>query len=50
MFGTLPDISGLTLSASYKNITITGNPCVTDGTLTDEDKAIAIGKGWTIVI
>lgn len=50
MFGTLPDISGLTLSDSYKRITITGNPCVTDGTLTDEDKAIAIGKGWTIVI
>lgn len=50
MLGTLPNISGLTLSDSYKNITITGNPCVTDGTLTDEDKAIAIGKGWTIVI
>lgn len=50
MFNSLPDISGLTLNANYKKITITGNPCVTDGTLTDEDKAIAIGKGWTIVI
>lgn len=50
MFNTLPDISGLTLNENYKKITITGNPCVTDGTLTDEDKAIAIGKGWTIVI
>lgn len=50
MFNTLPDISGLTLNDSYKKITITANPCVTDGTLTDEDKAIAIGKGWTIVI
>lgn len=50
MFNTLPDISGTNVSAIYKRITITGNPCVTDGTLTDEDKAIAIGKGWTIVI
>lgn len=50
MFSTLPDISGLTLNDGYKRITITGNPCATDGTLTDEDKAIAIGKGWTIVI
>lgn len=30
-------------------ITITGNPCVTDGTLTAEDKAIATNKGCTIV-
>lgn len=50
MFNTLPDISGLSISANYKKITITGNPCVTKLTLTDEDKAIAIGKGWTIVI
>ena len=29
-------------------IKITGNPCVTDGTLTDEDRAIATGKGCTL--
>ena len=50
MFNSLPDISGLSLSASYKKITITGNPCVVDGTLTDDDKAIATNKGWTLVI
>lgn len=50
MFNTLPDVSSLTYSANYKKITITGNPCVTDGTLTEEDKAIATNKGWTLVI
>lgn len=54
---SLPDVSGSTLSAAYKAITITGNPCITgtltDGTacdvLTDEDRAIATNKGWTLV-
>lgn len=57
MFNSLPNISGITLSANYKKITITGNPCLTgtlaDGTacetLTDEDRAIATAKGWTLV-
>ena len=49
MFNTLPDISSLNLGASYKKITITGNPCLTDGTLTDNDRAIATNKGWTLV-
>lgn len=49
MFNTLPDVSGLTHSTSYKTITITGNPCVTDGSLTAEDEAIATAKGWTLV-
>lgn len=50
MFSSLPDITPLNLTISYKKITITGNPCVTDGTLTDTDKAIATDKGWTLVI
>lgn len=50
MFYSLPDITPLNLAAAYKKITITGNPCVTDGTLTDTDKAIATDKGWTLVI
>lgn len=49
MFNTLPDVSGLGLSSSYTTITITGNPCVTDGSLTAEDEAIATAKGWTLV-
>lgn len=57
MIDTITDVSSLSLSASYKKITITGNPCVTgtlsDGTacdvLTDEDRAIATAKGWTLV-
>ena len=57
MFGTLPDISSIGLSASFKKITITKNPCVTgklaDGTacdtITDADRAIATTKGWTLV-
>lgn len=36
MFNSLPDISALGLSSSYKKITITGNPCVTGGTGTVE--------------
>ncbi len=48
-FNTLPDISGISLDSSYKTITITGNPCVTDGSLTPEDEAIATAKGWTLV-
>lgn len=50
MFNTLPDITAANVSASYSKITITGNTCVTDGTLTEEDKAIATAKGWTLVI
>ena len=49
MFNTLPDVSGLGLFSSYTTITITGNPCVTDATLTAEDEAIATAKGWTLV-
>ena len=49
MFNTLPDVSGLGLIYSYTTITITGNPCVTDGSLTAEDEAIATSKGWTLV-
>lgn len=45
MFTSLPDASDVT---GAKVITITGNPCVTDGTLTDEDIAIATAKGYTI--
>ena len=49
MFNTLPNVSGLGLTTAQSTITITGNPCVTDGTLTAEDEAIATSKGWTIV-
>ena len=57
MIDTITDVSSLSLSASYKKITITGNPCVTgslsDGTacdtITDADRAIATSKGWTLV-
>ena len=57
MFNTLPDVSTQTYSENYKKITLTGNPCITgtlkDGTtcetLTDEDRAIATNKGWTLV-
>ena len=47
MFGTLPDISALGLSTN--KITITGNPCVTDGSLSDDIRAIATNKGWEII-
>ena len=57
MVGTLPDVSGLGLNANYTQITITGNPCITGTnkagdtveTLTDEDRAAATAKGWTLV-
>lgn len=57
MFNSLPDITAANVGTSYKKITITGNPCLTgilpDGTacetLTDEDRAIATAKGWTLV-
>lgn len=57
MFNSLPDITAANVGTSYKKITITGNPCLTgtltDGTvcetLTDEDRAIATNKGWTLV-
>lgn len=49
MFETLPDVSALGLTTAQTTITITGNPCVTDGTLTDADRSIATGKGWTLV-
>lgn len=45
MFNSLPDANDVT---GTKVITITGNPCVTDGTLTEEDIAIATSKGYTI--
>lgn len=50
MFNTLPDVSNLGLGANNVKITITGNPCITDGTLTDEDKMIATEKGWVLVV
>lgn len=43
MFNSLPAVT------SSHTITLTGNPCVTKGTLTDADKRIAENKGWTIV-
>ena len=49
MFNTLPDVSALGLNSNYTKITITGNPCVKDGTLSSEDRAIATAKGWTLV-
>lgn len=42
LFNSLP-------ATCTSTITITGNPCVTDGTLTDDDKAIATNKGCTII-
>lgn len=42
LFNSLP-----TINAS-KTITLTGNPGVSD--LTDEDKAIATSKGWTLIL
>ena len=46
-FNSLP--SPEITSGDYAKINITGNPCVTDGTLTDADRAIAINKGWILV-
>lgn len=42
MFNSLP-------ATCASTITITGNPCVIDGTLTAEDRAIATDKGCTLV-
>jgi len=44
-FNSLPTI---TASGDYATITITGNPCITDGTLTEEDRAVATSKGWVL--
>lgn len=49
MFGTLPDLNGSGVLNGNRNITITGNPCVKDGTLTDADRSIATAKGWTLI-
>lgn len=46
MFNSLPVN---TQGGNYAVIKIAGNPCVVDGTLTDDDRAIATGKGWTLV-
>lgn len=45
VFNTIPDASEVTATST---ITITGNPCVTDGTLTEEDIAIATAKGYVV--
>ena len=45
VFNTLPDASDVTVTST---ITITGNPCVNDGTLTEEDIAIATAKGYVV--
>lgn len=45
MFNSLPDANDVT---GAKIITITGNLCVDNGTLTDDDIAIATVKGYTI--
>lgn len=45
-FNSLPVISS---SHGPKNINITGNACVVDGTLTDEDIAIATAKNWNVI-
>lgn len=45
VFNTIPDASDVTATST---ITITGNPCVTDGTLTEEDMAIATAKGYVV--
>lgn len=45
VFNTIPDASDVTATST---ITITGNPCVADGTLTEEDIAIATAKGYVV--
>lgn len=45
MFNTLPYVTGVSFN---KTIQIKGNPCVADGSLTDEDIAIATEKGWNV--
>lgn len=49
MFNTLPDVTALDLADYNRTINITGNPCVVNGTLTGEDRAIATDKGWVLV-
>lgn len=52
MFQGLPESvrkHELTYDMDAVKIKITSNPCVMDGTLTDEDRAIAVSKGWTLV-
>lgn len=57
MISTITDVSGLGLSAENTTITITGNPCITGTnkagetveTLTAEDRAACVAKGWTLV-
>lgn len=46
MFNSLP--VNTNTSTSYRKINIIGCTCVYDETLTDEDRAIATGKGWTL--
>ena len=48
MFNTLPDVTALGLPDYKACVYLAGNPCITDGTLTEEDKAIATAKGWKI--
>lgn len=47
MFNSLPNIF---ISSSNRNITITNCTCVTDGTLTNEDKLICTNKGYTLTV
>lgn len=49
MFNTLPDVSPLGLADYKVSIYLVGNPCITNAMLTDEDRAIATNKGWTLV-
>lgn len=49
MFNTLPDVTALDLADYRRSIYIAGNPCITNGTLTDEDRAIATNRGWVLV-
>lgn len=45
VFNTIPDASDINATST---ITITGNPCARDGTLTEEDIAIATAKGYVV--
>jgi hypothetical protein len=48
MFNTLPDVTSLDLADYDRTIYLSGNPCVTNATLTEEDRAIATNKGWIL--
>lgn len=48
MFNTLPDVTSLDLADYDRTIYLSGNPCVTNATLTEEDRAIATNKGWVL--